>query len=60
MKTLYEVKHYGKVKKFDDKEKALTFASSLEKLGYPVRVYVASVSLLAEVRALIYQTNNKG
>lgn len=38
MITYYEVEHYGKVKQFDDKDKALNFAHSLERVGYDAKV----------------------
>ena len=38
MITYYEVEHYGKVKQFDDKDKAISFAMALERVGYTAKV----------------------
>ena len=57
MKTYYEVKHCGKTRRFDNEEKAMSFGLALEKLGYSVKIYLVTVSLYAELKVIIYQTN---
>lgn len=44
MNTYYEVEHYGKVKQFDELEKAIKFAKALERLGYDAQVREIKIS----------------
>ena len=38
MNIYFEVEHYGKVKSFDNEQKAIDFAKALERVGYTVKV----------------------
>lgn len=49
MNIYYEVEHYGKVKTFDNEEKAINFAKALERIGYD-----AQVRMIKVITAIVY------
>ena len=59
MKTIYEVKHCGRSKKFERLEDATKHGKALEDLGYKVTLNMITISLYNTITILIYRTNEK-